>query len=74
MPRLPKRNHNGGPPLDDYKGPAWGKGDPHRFMHWRSAHKAAWKPKSRDIAFNFLGRDSDTSTTCSPWRVVRRVS
>ena len=24
----PKRSHNGGPPLDDYEGPPWGKGDP----------------------------------------------
>lgn len=56
MPRLPKRNHNGGPPLEDYKGPAWGKGDPHRFMHWRSAHKAAWKPKSRDMALFRLAK------------------
>ncbi|MCG7508092.1 hypothetical protein [Mesorhizobium retamae] len=56
MPRLPKRNHNGGPPLDDYEGPAWGKGDPHRFIHWRAAHKAAWKPKSRDIALFRLAK------------------
>ena len=46
----PKRSHNGGPPLDDYEGPPWGKGDPHRFLHWKRAHAAAWKPKSRDIA------------------------
>ena len=50
MPRRPRLGHNLGPPLDDYKGPPWGKGDPHRFLHWKRAHTAAWKPKSRDIA------------------------
>ena len=50
MPRRLGRNHNGGPPLDDHEGPPWGKGDPHRFLQWRTAHRAAWKPKSRDIA------------------------
>lgn len=50
MTRRPRRGDNGGPPLDDYRGPAWGKGDPHRFLHWRNAHRAAWKPKSRDVA------------------------
>ena len=50
MPRRPRRGHNLGPPLDDYEGPPWGKGDPHRFLHWKRAHAAAWKPKSRDIA------------------------
>lgn len=50
MPRRPRLGHNLGPPLDDYKGPPWGRGDPHRFLHWKRAHTAAWKPKSRDIA------------------------
>lgn len=50
MSRRPRRGDNGGPPLDDYRGPPWGKGDPHRFIHWRNAHQAAWKPKSRDVA------------------------
>lgn len=50
MRRKRSIGHNGGPPLDDDRGPAWGKGDPHRFLHWRSAHRAAWKPKSRDVA------------------------
>jgi hypothetical protein len=50
MPRRPRLGHNLGPPLDDYKGPPWGKGDPHRFLHWKRAHAAAWKPKSRDVA------------------------
>ena len=45
-----RRTDNGGPPLEDYEGPAWGKGDPHKFLHWKRAHQAAWKPKSRDIA------------------------
>jgi hypothetical protein len=35
--------HNGGPPLDDYAGPPWGKGDAHLFLHWRRAHRAAWR-------------------------------
>jgi hypothetical protein len=48
--RRGRSGHNGGPPLDDYDGPPWGKGDPHRFIHWRNAHRAAWKPKSRDMA------------------------
>jgi hypothetical protein len=50
MQRRIRRTDNGGPPLDDYEGPPWGKGDPHRFLHWKRAHQAAWKPKSRDIA------------------------
>lgn len=50
MSRRGRSEHNGGPPLDDYDGPPWGKGDPHRFIHWRNAHRAAWKPKSRDVA------------------------
>jgi len=44
------RRDNGGPLLDDYSGPAWKGGDPHKFLHWRNAHAKAWKPKSRDIA------------------------
>jgi hypothetical protein len=55
MRRISKRD-NGGPPLDDYKGPEWGKGDPHRFLRWKAAHKAAWKPKSRDVALFRLGK------------------
>ena len=58
MPRrTPGQGHNGGPPLDDdYKGPAWGKGDAHKFIHWRNAHRAAWKPRSRDIALFRLAK------------------
>lgn len=48
-PALPARQHNGGPALDDYDGPPWGKGDPHRFLHWKRAHKAAWKSVSADV-------------------------
>ncbi|MBZ9957862.1 hypothetical protein FJ942_16060 [Mesorhizobium sp. B2-4-2] len=49
MPRRPKRSHNGGPPLDDYKGPPWGKGDPYIFLAWQAAHAKAWKAPSRDV-------------------------
>jgi hypothetical protein len=56
MPRRPRLGHNDGPPLDDYKGPPWGKGDLHRFFQWKRAHAAAWKPKSRDIALFRLAK------------------
>ncbi|MBZ9982995.1 MULTISPECIES: hypothetical protein [unclassified Mesorhizobium] len=49
MPRRPKRSHNGGPPLDDYKGPPWGKGDPYIFLAWQAAHAKALKAPSRDV-------------------------
>ncbi|TJV38353.1 MAG: hypothetical protein E5Y02_29920 [Mesorhizobium sp.] len=49
MARRPKRSHNGGPPLDDYKGPPWGKGDPYIFLAWQAAHAKAWKAPSRDV-------------------------
>lgn len=47
--RKPRLGDNGGPPLDDYEGPPWGKGDPHVFLSWRRAHKAAWKSVSADV-------------------------
>jgi hypothetical protein len=56
MPRRPKLGHNLGPPLDDYEGPPWGRGDPHKFLHWKRAHAAAWKPKSHDIALFRLAK------------------
>jgi hypothetical protein len=56
MSRRPKRTHNGGPPLDDYKGPPWGKGEPYVFLAWRTAHRKAWKPASRDVALMRLER------------------
>lgn len=56
MPRRPRLGHNLGPPLNDYKGPPWGRGDLHRFLHWKRAHDAAWKPKSRDIALFRLAK------------------
>ena len=56
MPRRPKRTDNGGPPLDDYQGPPWGKGDAYVFLAWRAAHRKAWKPASRDVALMRLER------------------
>lgn len=41
--------HNGGPPIEDYEGPPWGKGDPHVFLHWQRAHRAAWKSVPREV-------------------------
>ncbi len=41
--------HNGGPPIEDYEGPPWGKGDPHLFLHWQRAHRAAWKSLPREV-------------------------
>ena len=53
---LPNRNHNDGPPLDDDEGPEWGDGDIYVYVNWRAAHRAAWKPKSRDHALFRLAR------------------
>ena len=44
------RSHNDGPPLDDDEGPEWGDGDPYIYFNWKSAHRKAWKPASRDMA------------------------
>lgn len=49
MARRPKRSHNGGPPLDEYKGPPWGKGDPYIFLAWQAAHAKAWQAPSHDV-------------------------
>jgi hypothetical protein len=49
MATRPKRTHNGGPPLDDYQGPPWGKGDAYIFLAWQAAHAKAWKAPSRDV-------------------------
>ncbi|MER8898139.1 hypothetical protein [Mesorhizobium sp. M0676] len=49
MARRPKRSDNGGPPLDDYKGTPWGKGDAYIFLAWQAAHAKAWKAPSRDV-------------------------
>lgn len=45
----PSPRDNGGPPLDDYRGPPWGKGDPHLFLHWQSAHRQAWKSVPAEV-------------------------
>lgn len=56
MARSPKRSHNGGPPLDDYKGPPWGKGDPYVFLAWQAAHAKAWKPPSHEVMLLRMGK------------------
>ena len=56
MPRRPKRSHNGGPPLRDYSGPPWGKGDAYLFFAWRAAHDKAWKAPSQAIMLMRLER------------------
>ncbi|RWM23371.1 MAG: hypothetical protein EOR73_04265 [Mesorhizobium sp.] len=49
MARRPKRTDNGGPPLDDYKGPPWGNGDAYVFLAWQAARAKAWKAPSREV-------------------------
>ena len=56
MTRRIRRTDNGGPPLDDYEGPPWKGGDPHRFLHWKRAHTAAWKAPSQDVMLMRLAR------------------
>ncbi|RTL97766.1 MAG: hypothetical protein EKK31_26465 [Hyphomicrobiales bacterium] len=56
MSLRPKRLHNGGPPLDDYDGPPWGKGDPYIFLAWRAAHDKAWKAPSHAVMLMRLER------------------
>ena len=51
-----RAGHNGGPPLDDYAGPRWGKGDPAVFLHWERAHRAAWRSVSRDVMLRRLAK------------------
>ena len=50
MDPLAPRQHNNGPPLDDEEGPEWGDGEAYIYFNWKNAHRAAWKPKSRDMA------------------------
>jgi hypothetical protein len=54
--RRPRIGDNGGPPLDDYEGPPWGKGDPHLFLSWRRAWEAAWKAIPPQIALMRMER------------------
>ena len=54
--RRPKRSHNGGPPLDDYDCPRWGKGDAYIFLAWRAAHDKAWKAPSHAVMRMRLAR------------------
>jgi hypothetical protein len=54
--RRARMGDNGGPPLDDYEGPPWGKGDPHIFIQWKRAHDAAWKAIPTQIALMRMER------------------
>lgn len=56
MVRRVRKGDNGGPPLDDYEGPPWGKGDPHRFLQWKRVVDAAWKSIPPQIALMRLER------------------
>lgn len=56
MAQRVRHNHNGGPPLDDYEGPPWGKGDPVLFLAWREAHDAAWKKIPSEIALRRMAK------------------
>jgi hypothetical protein len=50
------RRHNQGPPLEDYRGPPWGKGDAYVFLAWKKAHRAAWRAPGRDVMLMRLER------------------
>src|SRR5438105_382347 len=50
MTEIAASNHNQGPPLDDEEGPEWGNGDIYIYFNWKTAHRKAWKPASRDMA------------------------
>ena len=56
MARRARIGDNGGPPLDDYEGPPWGKGDPHLFLHWKRARAAALKAIPQEIALMRMER------------------
>lgn len=56
MIRRVRRNHNGGPPLDDYEGPPWGKGDAFVYLCWEAARKTAWKAPSQQVMLMRLER------------------
>ncbi|MBO6716785.1 MAG: hypothetical protein JJ913_02380 [Rhizobiaceae bacterium] len=56
MQRLVRIGDNGGPPLDDYEGPPWGKGDARIFLYWKRAVDAAWKSVPPQIALMRLDR------------------
>ena len=48
--------HNGGPPLDEPHRPEWGEGPVGTYFAWKAAHRAAWRPASRDVALSRLAR------------------
>ncbi|TKT80104.1 hypothetical protein [Aquamicrobium sp. LC103] len=56
MARRRRMGDNGGPPLDDYEGPPWGKGDAYLYLAWKSAYDEAWKSIPPQIALMRLER------------------
>ena len=59
---LPGIGHNGGPPLDEHV-PEWEDGDPRIYFGWKKAHRAAWRPVSRDHALFRLSRAENVGLT-----------
>jgi hypothetical protein len=55
-PPVARTGHNGGPPLDETHRPEWGEGGIGNYFSWKTAHRAAWKNVSRDVALFRLKR------------------
>jgi hypothetical protein len=56
MARRGGMGDNGGPALDDYEGPPWGRGDAYAYLAWKKARDAAWKSIPTQIALMRLER------------------
>ena len=52
----PRAGDNGGPPLDDYAGPPWGKGDAYIYLCWTAAHRAVWRSVPRETMLRRLAK------------------